>query len=87
MVTDFVYQCAVINPVRFHPNSTDVDNFLDQMEYFCRNGGNANGVQRDVDEILPQIEELLKELKEAIKVERLNKGIKDGGVDKPESKD
>ena len=50
-------------------NFTDEDIF-ERIEHILQNGGNAVGVQRPVEEIIPEIESLLKELKEKVEQDK-----------------
>lgn len=45
-----------------------------QNGYLLRNGSNPSGVQREIEQIIPEIEALLEELKKAIKEERERSG-------------
>ncbi|MGU3793995.1 hypothetical protein [Vibrio diabolicus] len=50
-------------------NFTDED-IIERIDYILQNGGNAVGVQRPVEEIIPEIESLLRELKEKVEQDK-----------------
>lgn len=51
----------------------NLEDIIERIEYILQNGSNAVGVQRQLDDIIPEIESLLKELKEKIKQEKEEK--------------
>lgn len=58
-------------PMLWEPTRENrIEEIINTIEYLLRMGSNAQGVRRDVDKIIPEIESLLKELKRALREER-----------------